>query len=208
MRKTLVDIFTAAREHDCAIVHIGMLAGEAPFIASNPCLGNASAPLIDITFDDYLSIMAEIRNTLVVEHDESLSFLIFTAGALDQRVVQERVPLPPHTISGSIEAGGATAALYYMMDSAGQETTIIYHGLRSFADIQRYWEIRGELLRALSEHYDPAEEDVFDLCYRLDRTTKLATFDLDDFARGRGLAPRLERTERNDSRARVRAHRA
>src|SRR5665213_3826544 len=102
MRKTLVDIFTTAREHDCAIVHIGMLAGEAPFIASSPCLCNASVPLLDITPDDYLHIMAEIRNTLIVEHDESLSFLIFTGGALDQRAVQERVQLTPRTTSGSI----------------------------------------------------------------------------------------------------------
>jgi hypothetical protein len=191
MRKTLADIFTAARENDCAIVHIGMLAGDAPFIASSPCLGNASIPLLDITPDDYLRIMAEIRNTLVVEHDESLSFLIFTGGALDQRAVQDRMQLPPRTISGSLDVGGATAALYYMMDSAGQETTIIYNGLRSFADIQSYWKRRGELVRALTERYDPIEEDVFDLCYHLDRTTKLATFDLDAFAHGRGLAPNV-----------------
>jgi hypothetical protein len=191
MRKTLADIFTAAREYDCAIVHMGMLAGETPFIASSPCLGNASVPLLVITPDDYLHIMAEIRNTLVVEHDESLAFLIFTGGALDQRVVQDRVQLPPRTISGSIEVNGATAALYYMMDSAGQETTIIYNGLRTFADIQHYWKRRGELVRALTERYDPIEDDVFDLCYRLDRTTKLAAFDLDAFARGRGLMPNL-----------------
>jgi hypothetical protein len=183
MRKTLADIFTAAREHDCAIVHIGMLAGEAPFIASSPCLGNASVPLLDITPDDYLAIITEIRNTLVVEHDESLSFLIFTGGARDPQAVQERVQLPPRTISGSIAVGNATAALYYMMDSAGQETTIIYNGLRSFADIQLYWKRRGEILRAFTERYDPIEEDVYDLCYRLDRTTKLARFDIDAFAR-------------------------
>jgi hypothetical protein len=183
MRKTLADIFTPAREHDCAIVHIGMLAGEAPFIASSPCLGNASVPLLDITPDDYLAIITEIRNTLVVEHDESLSFLIFTGGARDPQAVQERVQLPPRTISGSIAVGNATAALYYMMDSAGQETTIIYNGLRSFADIQLYWKRRGEILRAFTERYDPIEEDVYDLCYRLDRTTKLARFDIDAFAR-------------------------
>jgi hypothetical protein len=45
------------------------------------------------------------------------------------------------------EVNGATAALYYMMDSAGQKTTIIYNGLRSFADIQPYWQRRGELVR-------------------------------------------------------------
>jgi hypothetical protein len=183
MRKTLADIFTPAREHDCAIVHIGMLAGEAPFIASSPCLGNASVPLLDITPDDYLAIITEIRNTLVVEHDESLSFLIFTGGARDPQAVQERVQLPPRTISGSIAVGNATAALYYIMDSAGQETTIIYNGLRSFADIQLYWKRRGEILRAFTERYDPIEEDVYDLCYRLDRTTKLARFDIDAFAR-------------------------
>jgi hypothetical protein len=183
MRKTLADIFTPAREHDCAIVHIGMLAGEAPFIASSPCLGNASVPLLDITPDDYLAIITEIRNTLVVEHDESLSFLIFTGGARDPQAVQERVQLPPRTISGSIAVGNATAALYYVMDSAGQETTIIYNGLRSFADIQLYWKRRGEILRAFTERYDPIEEDVYDLCYRLDRTTKLARFDIDAFAR-------------------------
>ena len=88
MRKSLADIFSAAREHDCAIVHMSMLAGEAPFIASSPCLGNASVPLLEITPDDYLRIMAEIRNTLVVEHDESLSFLIFTGGARDPRAAQ------------------------------------------------------------------------------------------------------------------------
>ena len=75
--------------------------------------------------------------------------------------------LPPRTISGSIEVDGATAALYYMMDSAGQETTIIYNGLRSFADIQGYWKRRGELVRTFTERYDPSDEDVFDLCYHL-----------------------------------------
>jgi hypothetical protein len=187
MRKTLADIFTAAREHDCPIVHIGMLAGEAPFIASSPCLGNASVPLLDITPDDYLAIMAEIRNTLIVEHDESLSFLIFTGGGHDPRAAQDRVQLAPRTISGTVTVDGATAALYYMMDSAGQETTIIYNGLRSFADIQTYWKKRSELVRALTERYDSIEEDVHDLCYHLDRTTKLASFDLDAFARRRGL---------------------
>jgi hypothetical protein len=185
MRTTLADIMTAAREADCPIVHIGMLAGEEPFIASSPCLENASAPLIDITPDDYLAIMSEIRNTMTVEHDETLPFTIFTGGARNPQAAHDRLQLAPRTISGSIEVAQTTAALYYMMDSAGQETTIIYNGLRSFADIQAYWRRRGELVRSFAERYDPIEEDVHDLCYHLDRTTQLANFDIEAFARGR-----------------------
>jgi hypothetical protein len=192
MRKTLLDIFTAARERDCAIVHISGLAGEPAFVSSSPCMGDASVPLIDITADDYLAIMAEMRNELVVEHDESLAFLILTGGARDPQAARERLQLAPRTISGSITVSGTTAAVYYMMDSAGQETTVIYNGLQSFADIQTYWRRRGELVRALSEVYAPIEEDVHDLCYRLDRTTQLATFDIHAFARARGLPPRLQ----------------
>jgi hypothetical protein len=83
MRITLADVLATARESACPIIHISMLAGEVPFIASSPCLGNASVPLIDITIDDYLGLMAELRNVLVIEHDECLSFPIFTGGGRD-----------------------------------------------------------------------------------------------------------------------------
>jgi hypothetical protein len=144
-------------------------------------------PLLAITVDDYLGIMAEIRNTLVVEHDEVLSFQIFTACARDPRSGLDRLQLAPRTISGCLDVNGTRAAVYYMMDSAGQETTIIYNGLQSYADIQAYWLRRGELVRTFTERYNPVNEDVYDLCYHLDRTTQLAAFDLDALARERGL---------------------
>ena len=56
---------------------------------------------------------------------------------------QQRLQLSPRTIAGSIALEEGTAAVYYMLDSAGQETTIIYDGLRSFADIQDYWQRRA-----------------------------------------------------------------
>jgi hypothetical protein len=143
MHKNLHDVMTASREHDCPIIHISRLAGEPPFIASSPCLGDAPPPLLDITPDDYLSIMADLRRRLVVEHDETLSFPIFTGGARDPRPGQLRLQLSPRTIAGSITLEQGTAAVYYMLDSAGQETTIIYDGLRSFADIQDYWQQRA-----------------------------------------------------------------
>jgi hypothetical protein len=192
MRKTLADIMSASREADCPIVHIGRLAGEGPFSAGSPCLGNAPVPLLEITPDDYLAIMAEIRHVLTIEHDESLAFLVFTGGARDPQAAHERHTTKPRTIAGSITVAATTAALYYLMDSAGQETTIIYNGLRSFDDIQAYWRRRGELVRAFAEVYTPIEADVADLCYHLDRTTQLATFDLDAFARGRGLTANLQ----------------
>jgi hypothetical protein len=143
MRKTLFDVMTASRRHDCPIIHISRLAGEAPFIASSPCLGDAPPPLIEITPDDYLSIMADLRNRLTVEHDETFSFPIFTGGARDPRPGRQRLQLSPRTIAGSIALEEGTAAVYYMLDSAGQETTIIYDGLRSFSDIQDYWQRRA-----------------------------------------------------------------
>jgi hypothetical protein len=191
MRKTLLDVMTASREHDCPIVHISRLAGEQPIIASSPCLGNAPVPLIDITPDDYLAIMAELRTRIAVEHNETLAFQIFTGGARDPRAGLARVQLAPRTIAGSITLGQTTAAVYYMLDSAGQETTIIYDGLRSFADIQDYWLRRGQLVRAFTEQYAPSQEDVHDLYYYLDRTTQLATFDLDALAQRRGLTENI-----------------
>jgi len=143
MRKTLLDVMTAARAHDCPIVHSSKLAGEPPFIASSPCLGEAPPPLLEITADDYLSIMSELRKRWTIEHDETLSFPIFTGGARDPRPGQQRLQLSPRTIAGSIALEEGTAAVYYMLDSAGQETTIIYDGLRSFADIQDYWQRRA-----------------------------------------------------------------
>jgi hypothetical protein len=187
VRKTLLDVFAAAREHGCPIVHISRLAGADPFVAQSPCLGDAPGALIDLTTDDYLGIMAEIRRELVVEHDESLTCLIFTSGSGDPGAAQSRPALAPRTIAGVIDIAGSAAAIYYLMDSAGQETTLIYDGLRSFAEIQTYWGRRGTLVRALRERYGGLDEDVADLCRQLDRTVQLETFDLAAFARQRGL---------------------
>jgi hypothetical protein len=187
VRKNLPDVLAAAREHACPIVHLSRLAGAEPFVASSPCLGDAPRALIDITPDDYLGIMADIRRALVVEHDESLDCLIFTSGAGDERAAQERPAYAPRTIAGFIDAAGVAAAIYYLMDSAGQETTIIYIGLRSFADIQNYWRARGALVRTLTERYAALAEDVHELCHHLDRTTHPETFDLEAFARRRRL---------------------
>ena len=136
--------------------------------------------------------MAELRNRIVVEHDETLAFLIFTGGARDPQATQDRLQLAPRTIAGSVMVDGATAAVYYMLDSAGQETTIIYNGLETFEDIQAYWRRRGELVRAFAEVYAPIEADAHDLCRQLDRNTQLDTFDIHAFARGRGLTKRLQ----------------
>src|ERR1700722_9028998 len=103
MRKTLFDVMTASRTHDCPIVHISRLAGEPPFIASSPCLGGAPPPLIEITADDYLSIMADLRNRLTVEHDETFSFPIFTGGARDPRPGQ--LPVLPSPGSQATRTG-------------------------------------------------------------------------------------------------------
>jgi hypothetical protein len=161
MRKTLPDLFNAAREHERPIVHISKLAGDAPFVAGSPCLGNAPAPLLDITVDDYLGIMADIRNALVVEHEESLSMTILIGGACDLHAAKERVQFAPHATSGRLKIAGLTAAVYYLMDSAGQEATIIYSGLSSFEDIQDYWLRRSALVHALRDRYDPSDEDVY-----------------------------------------------
>jgi hypothetical protein len=193
MRTTLADVIAAAREHACPIIHISRLAGEAPFIASSPCLGNASAPLIDVTIDGYLGLMAELRNTLVVEHDENLSFPIFTGGARDPSAAANRLELPPRTTSGVLDLASGYAAVYYLMDSVGQETTIVYDGLRSFADIQSYWQQRGEIWRTFVECYQPIDADLSDLSYHLDRTVLLDAFDLRAFAARRGLTAHAER---------------
>ena len=138
MRTMLSDVIAAGREHCCPIIHISVLAGEAPFIASSPCLGNASVPLIDIVIDDY---------------DETFSFPIFTSGAHDASLIGERLQLPPRNTSGSLSLACGTAAVYYLMDSVGQETTILYDGLRTFADIQAYRQRRGVLWRDFVERY-------------------------------------------------------
>ena len=187
MRTSLTDIITVARANECPIIHISMLAGEAPFIASSPCLGDASVPLVEITVDDYLGVMAEIRNTMIVEHDETLSFPIFTGGARNARLIDARLELAPRNTSGSLSLACGAVAVYYLMDSVGQETTILYDGLRTFADIQTYWQQRGALWREFIERYAPAEEDLHDLSYHFDRTLALDTFDLDAFAERRGL---------------------
>jgi hypothetical protein len=193
MRITLADVFAAARESACPIIHISMLAGEAPFIASSPCLGNASVPLIDITVDGYLGLMAELRNTLAVEHDECLSFPIFTGGGRDPHAFAKRLELPPRTTSGSLDLACGHAAVYYLMDSVGQETTILYDGLRSFADIQSYWQRRGELWRTFVELYNPIDDDLEELSYLLDHTVLLDDFDVHALAARRGLVQRSER---------------
>ena len=187
IRTMLSDVIAAGREHCCPIIHISVLAGEAPFIASSPCLGNASVPLIDIGIDAYLGIMAELRNTMIVEHDETFSFPIFTSGAHDASLIGERLQLPPRNTSGSLSLACGTAAVCYLMDSVGQETTILYDGLRTLADIQAYWQRRGVLWRYFVERYAPIEEDLHDLSYHLDRTIALNTFDVDALAARRGL---------------------
>ncbi len=187
MRTTLNDVITAARAHQCPIIHISALAGEAPFIASRPCLGEASAPLVELTVDDYYRLMAEIRNAMVVEHDETLSFPIFTAGARDLQAPGERLQLPPRSTSGTLLLACGAAAVSYLMDSVGQETTIVYDGLRTFADIQTYWQQRGELRRMFIERYAPFEDDLHAFAAHLDRTVALGTFDVDAYAVQHGL---------------------
>jgi hypothetical protein len=193
MRITLADVLATARESACPIIHISMLAGEVPFIASSPCLGNASVPLIDITIDDYLGLMAELRNVLVIEHDECLSFPIFTGGGRDPHAYATRLELPPRTTSGSLELVSGHAAVYYLMDSVGQETTILYDGLHSFADIQSYWQRRGELWRTFVELYDPIDDDLQELSYVLDHTVLLDDFDVHALAARRGMVRRTAR---------------
>jgi len=190
MRKTLADIFTAAHERDCPIVHISGLAGQAPFIAGNPCLGNTSVPLVDITPDDYLAIMAELRNRIVVEHDETLAFLIFTGGARDPQA--PKTGYSSHRVrSPAPLCRRSDGAVYYMLDSAGQETTIIYNGLETFEDIQAYWRRRGELVRALQRlRSDRSGRTRPVSSARPEYPTRYV--DIHAFARGRGLTKRLQ----------------
>jgi hypothetical protein len=79
------------------------------------------------------------------------------------------------------------------MDSVGQETTILYDGLHSFADIQSYWQRRGELWRTFVELYDPIDDDLQELSYVLDHTVLLDDFDVHALAARRGMVRRTAR---------------
>ena len=67
-------------------------------------------PLLDISVDDYLGLMAEMRNMMTVELDETLTFPIFTGGASNPRALEQRMQLPPRTTSGSLNVAGSCAA--------------------------------------------------------------------------------------------------
>ena len=87
--------------------------------------------------------MAEIRNALVVEHNETFDFTIITGGSRDFDAVDGRSRHSPQLIGGYVNAGGERVAVYYLLDSAGQETTILYDGLTSWAEIGDYWSERA-----------------------------------------------------------------
>ena len=187
---TLKAVLDAAVRAACPIIHISALAGQAPFIASSPCLGDSPVPLIGITLEGYLALMAEIRNALIVEHDAALPYPVRAGGARDPHAADTRVALSPRTVSGYLDLPAAKTAMHYLLDSVGQETTIVYLGLRSFAEIQTYWRRRNELCRTFAQRYEWIDDDVHDLSYWLDHTTDLVRFDLEAFARSRGLSER------------------
>ena len=121
----LKELFAAARLAECSIVHIVKLPGEDPFVASSPCLGDAPPPLLELSIDQYLRLAAEIRDCLVVEHDEMLEIL------------------SPNTVCGHLELPWARAAVYHNLGTTGVETTILYRGLGSLLEIQAYWSGKG-----------------------------------------------------------------
>jgi|HubBroStandDraft_1064217.scaffolds.fasta_scaffold372058_1 hypothetical protein len=178
-------LLMTARLKGCEIIHISKLADEDPFIASRPCLGEPSAPLLDITPSGYLALMAELREHLIIEHAETLTCLITTAGGRAPQAASERVQLAPYIMSGHLD--DELAAVYYMMDSAGQETTIIYRGLRSVSEIQAYWCERSRLCRDFADRYDATDDDLQLLCHEFDKTVDLQSVNLASFARRLGL---------------------
>jgi hypothetical protein len=180
-------IFEAARDRDCPIVHISALEGEPPFIASTPCMGDRPEPLVDLSSDQYLGLQAEIWGALVIEFDRELPAMFGVRGARERRETSERTALPSRTVAGYLGFFVVPAAVQYTLDSYGQETTILYCGLRSFRDIQAYWRERGEVYRAFGERYACNERDRSELLRRLDRTVRPLTFDVEAFAAERGI---------------------
>jgi hypothetical protein len=180
-------IFDAARDRDCPIVHISALEDEPPLIASTTCLGDRPTALVDISADQYLGLMAEIWGLLVVEFAQDLPTLIRMRSAQPQASTSQRSALLPHTIAGYLQLPLQDAAVHYTLDSYGQETTILYCGLRSVAEIQTYWRERTEMYRTFSERYSCNDRDLGELLRRLDRCVRPATFDVERFAAERDL---------------------
>jgi hypothetical protein len=180
-------IFDAARERECPIVHISALEGEKPFVASTPCLGDRPVPLVEMSNDQYLALMAEIWGVLTIEFDRELPMPIHVRGRRGSAGASERTPLTPRTIAGFLGGPFSAAGVQYTLDSYGQETTILYLGLRAMRDIQAYWLQRSEVYRAFVTRYACNDRDTAALLQRLDHTVTPLAIDLEAFAAARGL---------------------
>lgn len=180
------EVLCAAHAAGCEIVHVSKLAGQAPFVASRPCLGDGPAPLLPVTQDEYLTFMAELRSRVIVETSQTLSCRITTAGGQYPELAEHRTQLNPFYLIGRLR--DARVAVYYLLDSAGQETTILYVGLGSARDIEAYWSNRSAVCRTFSERYDATDEDLYALCRELDRTVDAGSVDVAAFAHRRGLS--------------------
>lgn len=165
----LKELFAAARLAECPIVHVVKLPGEDPFVASSPCLGDAPEALLELSVDEYLRLMAELRDCLVTEKQEILA------------------RLNPNAVFGHLDLTWGRAGLCYALESSGVETTILYRGLGSVAEIQAYWLARTALCGDFVAAYGPRSADLAELCRRLDRTVDVASIDLAAFAAERGL---------------------
>jgi hypothetical protein len=179
-------ILDAGRERDCPIVHIGALENAEPFVAATPCRGDSTDALIEISREQYLALAAEIWGMLVVEYDRELPMPVHVGGSATGG--SARVALTARTIAGFLRLPLVTAGVQYTLDSYGQETIILYRGLESFADIQRYWTGREAVVRAFRERYSANALDLDMLLSRLDRTVRPHEFDLETFAAERGVS--------------------
>ena len=181
-------LFDASRDRECPIVHISALEGEQPFVASTPCLGDRPPALVDLSAEQYLGLMAEIWGMLVIEIDQVLPMPVHVHRARAATGTSDRCVLPPRTIAGHLSLPLVSAAVHYTLDSYGQETTILYCGLRSFREIQAYWRQRAEVYHEFSARYSCNERDLQRLLARLDHTVYPLTFDVEAFAEAHGIS--------------------
>lgn len=186
MHPTLAGLFAAADLHQCTIIHISKLAGCDPIVPNRPCPGDATGSLMDLSAAQYLALMAEFHRCFVVESECVLADGMHAGGG-DPGALAERAQLPGRMIVGVLAVGGEPAAATYLLDGAGQETTVIYRRLRSPAQVRAFWERRMMLCLELLESYDADPSDVRALCNVLDRDPDPLGFALPSFAKARGL---------------------
>ncbi len=135
---TLADLVAAADRQGCPIIHISKLAGHEPLVPNQPCLGEATGSLVDLDDSDYLAVMAEFRRRFVVEAETELPEWLHTAGGAAAEL-EQRPRLAGRLISGILELDREPVAATYLLDGAGQETTLIYRQLPTMAAVRSYW---------------------------------------------------------------------